>query len=138
MPLTALRAKPKVSKKPAKKSAAHPEDKQLSRLSVAFFDRPLITAFLWIALTLFGALSYTTLLRREGFPSVNFPLAFVGGTYFVNDASIVDSEIAQPISELALAQDGVASVQTQSSSNFFTIQISYEEGVDARAATTEL
>lgn len=115
-----------------------PKDKLLSRLSVSFFDRPLITAFLWIALTLFGALSYTTLLRREGFPSVNFPLAFVGGTYFANDPTKVDELVAEPITRIALEQDGVSSVQTRSGANFFSVQISYEEGVDAKSATTVL
>ncbi len=115
-----------------------PKDKLLSKLTVFFFDRPLLTAFLWIALTLFGALSYTTLLRREGFPSVNFPIAFVQGVYFVNDPAKVDSEVAAPISEIALDQDGVASVQSQSTATFFNVQVSFEEGVDARAAAAEL
>lgn len=115
-----------------------PKDKLLSKVTIFFFDRPLLTAFFWIALTLFGALSYTTFLRREGFPSVNFPLAFVGGTYFVNDPAKVDSDVAKPISEIVLEQEGVASVQAQSSANFFSIQISYDEGVDAKATTAEL
>ncbi len=115
-----------------------PKDKLLSRLSVFFFDRPRVTAFLWILLTLFGALSYGTFLRREGFPSVNFPLAFVNGTYFVNDPGKVDNDVARVISELAREQDGVTMVQTQSSANFFSVQISYDEDVNAAAATDEL
>ncbi len=115
-----------------------PKDKFLSKLSVGFFDRPLLTAFLWIALTLFGALSYTTLLRREGFPAINFPLAFVAGTYFVNDPAQVDASVAEPITRIALEQEGVASVQTSSGGNFFSVQIFYDEGVDAKQATSQL
>lgn len=129
-------ARPK--KKSVSETVVVPKDKSLSKLSVFFFDRPLLTAFLWIALTLFGALSYTTFLRREGFPSVNFPLAFVGGTYFVNDATKVDDLVAGPITRLALEQEGVSAVQTSSGSNFFTVQVSYAEGVDAKQATASL
>lgn len=128
-------ARPK--KKPVE-PAFVPKDKILSRLSVFFFDKPLLTAALWILLTLFGAFSYTTLLRREGFPAINFPLAIVGGTYFVNDPEAVDEAVANPITKLALEQEGVSSVQTSSGGNFFTVQISYDEGVDAKAATAQL
>lgn len=128
-----------MAKRPKKTAKiAVPKDKLLSKLTVFFFDRPLITAILWILLTLFGAVSYTTLMRREGFPSVNIPIAIVGGAHFVNDAQKVDEEVAKPISEIALEQDGVSSVQTQSSTNFFTVSIMYEEGVDAKAATGQL
>lgn len=123
--------------KKAEKSVI-PKDRLLAKLTVFFFDRPRITAFLWIALTLFGAFSYTTLLRREGFPSVNFPLAFIGGTYFVNDAEKVDELVAEPITRLVTEQAGVSSVNTSSGSNFFSIQIAYDEGVDAKQATAEL
>lgn len=127
------------AKKPTgKKTAAVPKDKLLSRLTIFFFDRPLITAVLWILLTLFGAFSYASLLRREGFPSINIPLTIVTGTYFVNDASKVDSDAAGPISEIALEQEGVSSVQTQSLANFFTVSVIYEEGVDAQKAADSI
>jgi multidrug efflux pump subunit AcrB len=86
----------------------------------------------------FGTLSYTTLLRREGFPSVNIPFAVVNGTYFVNDPAQVDSNVAKPISDLALKQSSVSTVQTQSAGNFFVISIKYKEGTDAKAASKAL
>ncbi len=122
----------------AAKSEVMPKDKLLGKLSIFFFDRPLITAVLWIALTVFGALSYTTFMKREGFPSINIPLAIVGGAYFVNDAAQVDQEVAAPISEIAKQQPGVSSVQAQSGGNFFSVSVVYEEGVDAKQATDSL
>ncbi|MBA3758830.1 efflux RND transporter permease subunit, partial [Candidatus Saccharibacteria bacterium] len=115
-----------------------PKDKLLAKFTIFFFERPVATALLWILLTLFGTLSYTTLMRREGFPSVTIPLTFVGGTYFVNDPAKVDSDVAAPISRIALEQEGVSTVQAQSSGNFFTISIAYDEGVDANAAAAQL
>jgi multidrug efflux pump subunit AcrB len=135
---TRPKKKVKATAKPRPAEVKVPKDRLLSKLTVFFFDRPLLTALLWILLTLFGALSYTTLLKREGFPSVNVPLAFVGGAYFVNDAAKVDREVAQPISEIARKQEGVSSVQSQSQGNFFTVQIQYEDGTDAAAATERL
>lgn len=104
---------------------------------MAFFDHVRLVVGLWIILALFGAISYTTLLRREGFPSVNIPLAFAGGTYFVNDAAKVDAEIAKPLTELALEQENVSAVQAQSSANFFSVNIQYQEGTDNQSATNE-
>jgi multidrug efflux pump subunit AcrB len=115
-----------------------PKDKLLSKLTVFFFERARITALLWVVLTIFGALSYTSFMKREGFPSINIPLAVVGGTYFVNDSAKVDQDVAKPISEIAKKQDGVSSVQTQSSSNFFSVSVTYEENIDAKQATESL
>lgn len=115
-----------------------PKDRLLPKLTTFFFNKPLITALLWIALVIFGAVSYTTLLQREGFPSVNIPLTIVTGTYFVNDPAKVDVQVAKPISDEALKESTVKTVQTQSADNFFTIQIQYNEGVDAKSAATTL
>src|SRR3989344_1831537 len=125
-------------RKTAPKKSKLPRDKLVPRLTTACFDRPRVTALIWVALVLFGSLSYTTLLRREGFPSVNIPLRIVNGTYFVNNPAKVDAQVAKPISDLALKQKDTKRVQTQSSDNFFFVQIQYEDGVDAKKAAAEL
>lgn len=131
----------KQTRKPSKRKAKEtkiPKDKLLSKLTIFFFDRPWLTGIIWIVLVVFGAMSYTTLLKREGFPSVNIPVSIVSGTYFVNDPAKVDSEISKPISEIALKQDEVKLVQSQSSSNFFIVNIQFKDGIDAQKATNEL
>ncbi|HSX53214.1 MAG TPA: efflux RND transporter permease subunit [Patescibacteria group bacterium] len=129
-----------MAKKAAKtaKKTKLPRDRLLPKLTTFFFDRPRITALLWVTLVIFGSLSYTTFLRREGFPSVNIPLAFVNGTYFANDASVVDKSVTKPITDAALKQTDVSTVQASSSDNFFSVQIQYKEGVDAKAAAKQL
>lgn len=97
-----------------------------------------MTAILWLALTVFGIASYTTLLKREGFPSVQIPVAIVSGTYLANDPAKVDTEVAKPFAEVALEQDGVKSVSSQSAGNFFSAQIQYEEGTDTKSAVKTL
>lgn len=127
---------PKRAKKPAAKTVV--KDKILPRVTIKFFDKPLLTGFIWLSLLVFGFLSYTTLLKREGFPSVNIPLTIVSGTYFVNNAEQVDNQVAKPLSEIAQQNPSVKTVQTQSASNFFTAQIQYKEGTDAKATAAEI
>src|SRR3989344_3961600 len=125
-------------RKTAPKKSKLPRDKLVPRLTTACFDRPRVTALIWVALILFGSLSYTTLLRREGFQSVNIPLSIVNGTYFVNDPAKVDSQVAKPISDLALKQSEAKLVQSQSSDNFFAVTIQYKDGTDAKKAASKL
>lgn len=125
-------------KAPVDTTVKLPKDKLLPRMTLFFFDRARLAAILWVALTVFGAVSYTSLLRREGFPSVDIPLTIVGGTYFVNDPAKLDSEVSKPISEIALQQDNVSAVQSQAAGNFFNITIQYKEGTDSRSAAADL
>lgn len=118
--------------------AAKPKDKLLPALTLKFFSLPRITALLWLFITAFGVLSYTTLLRREGFPSINIPVAIVTGSYAVNDPAKVDTDVAKPLSDIALKQPGVSMVQAQSSDNFFTLSVQYKEGTDANKAAKDL
>lgn len=131
------KAKKTSSPKQKKTSSKQPKDRLLPKLTDFFFQRPRITALIWVALIIFGSLSYTTFLKREGFPSVNIPLTFVSGTYPSN-ASQVDSQVTKVITDAALKQQGVNTVNGSSADNFFTVQIQYKEGTDAQSAAKEL
>jgi multidrug efflux pump subunit AcrB len=121
----------------AKVRKGEPTDKLLPKLSLFFFDRPWFTGLLWIALIVFGALSYTTFLKREGFPSINVPIVAVSGSY-ASDAANVDASLAKPLSDIALKQNGVSSVTTSSQDNFTQVTILYEESVDTATAKNNL
>lgn len=126
------------SKKSARKQSTEPSDRLLPRLTLFLFSKPKTVFVAWLIILVFGIVSYTTLLRREGFPSVNIPIAIVNGTYLVNDVSKVDKDLAKPISEIAMKQDGVSTVQAQSADNFVNVVIQYKEGTDGQAATDKL
>ncbi len=121
-----------------KKTSKLPRDKLLPKLTIAFFDHALMTGLIWLTLLVFGLLSYTTLLKREGFPSVNIPVAIVSGTYFANDPAKVDQQVAKPISDIVLKDSAAKRTLTQSADNFFSIQIQYKDGTDAAAAAKRL
>jgi multidrug efflux pump subunit AcrB len=127
-----------VIKKQTKKTASEPSDKFLPRVAMVLFGRPKTVLFIWLAILIFGTASYTTFLRREGFPTINIPIAVVTATYVGTDASGIDKEVAKPISEIAMKQDGVSTVQSQSNSNFASITVQYEESVNGEEATKKL
>lgn len=124
-----------MAKKPAAKSS---DVKFLQKFSLWFFHRPHKTAIIWLIIAVFGAASYATLLKREGFPSINTPYAIAKGSYLVDDPSQVDREVAKPFSNFTIKQEGVKAVQTQSFNNFYLGFVQYDEDVNAGTRSNEL
>ena len=114
------------------------KDKLLPRMSLFFFARPRIMALAWITIIVFGLLSYTTFMRREGFPTINIPYSLVNGTYLVGDPAKVDNDIAKPLSQIITKQPDVKTVDAQSGKDFYTISIQYKDGTDAKIASAEI
>jgi multidrug efflux pump subunit AcrB len=107
----------------------------LQKYSLFFFDRVKLTFTVWVAILLFGFITYSQLIRREGFPSVQVPISTVNAGYFVNDKSRVDSEIALPISNSLGTIDEVKKISTVTTDNFMTVVVSYDDGVDSQKAS---
>lgn len=114
------------------------EDRLLPRFSLFIFDRSRTAALIWLCLTVFGIFSYTVLMKREGFPSINIPYSVITGAYVVNDPKRVDAEVAKPISDIVLEDERVKSVQAQSRGTFYSVAVQYEEGTDATKVGKEL
>lgn len=114
------------------------EDRLLPKFSLFIFDRSRTAALLWLCLTVFGVLSYTTFLKREGFPSVNIPYAVITGGYIVNDSARVDAEVAKPIDDIVLQEKQVKTIQSHAQDNQFDVVIQYKEGTDVKGVTNHL
>ena len=114
------------------------KDRLLPRFSLFIFDRPRTAAIIWLCLTVFGIASYTTLLKKEGFPSIDIPYAIASGAYVVGDPAKVDRDVAKPISDIAIKLDGVKSVQTQSQPMGYAVIMQYEDGTDVNKAVKQL
>ena len=123
-----------------KKSKPTKSDKKtlLQRFSLFFFDHWRISLIAWVAVVCFGVLSYTVLLQRQGFPSVNLPFSTVTGAYFVNDAAKVDSDVAKPASQAIKTLPEVKTVNATSGANFVAMQIEYKEGTDAKKGSAKV
>ena len=105
----------------------------LQRFGLFFFDHKEITIVFWAALVIFGFVSYTTLMQRQGFPNVDVPISIVSGTYFVNDKKIVDQKVAQPASEAIKKIPQVKKVSSQAAKNFFLLTVEYKDGTNSAA-----
>lgn len=114
------------------------QDRVLPRFSLFIFDRSRTAAILWLCLTIFGAMCYTTLMKREGFPSIDIPYSVIGGTYIVNDAAKVDGEVVKPLNDIILKESQVKSVQSNASGTSFDIAIEYKEGTDVAKVSKQL
>jgi len=125
--------------KRSKKNQTSTDNKSLlQRFSLFFYDHWRVSLIAWVAVISFGILSYTTLLQRQGFPSVNLPFSTVTGAYFVNDQTKVDADVAKPASEAIKKVSGVKTVSATSGANFVAIQIEYKEGVDAKEGSANV
>lgn len=107
-----------------------------SRIGLFFYDRPKFSILIWLSILVFGIASYATLLKREGFPSINVPYSTVSGAYLVNDPAKVDHDVGKPLSSIITKVDKVKTVDSQSGSNFYNVIIQYEEGTDAKKASS--
>lgn len=114
------------------------DDKLLPRLSLFMFNRSRTVALVWLALTVFGIFSYTSLLKREGFPSVDIPFSVINGTYFVNDPAKVDANVAKPISDMVLDDERVSKVLSTAHGTFYSVVVQYKEGTNAVSVGNEL
>lgn len=110
----------------------------LQRFALFFFTKPRLTAVLAVLILAYGTLAFTVLMKREGFPAMNIPYAVGQAVYLANDPATVDRDVAKPISDYLLNQSGVKSVATNSSGNFASVVLQYDEGVDAEARSQTL
>ena len=100
----------------------------LQLFGLFFFNKRETTVVFWIAFAVFGIVSYTTLMQRQGFPNIDVPISVVSGTYFVNDKQAVDTQIARPVSEIIANLPAVKTVSSTSGDNFFLLTIQYKDG----------
>lgn len=114
------------------------EIRWLPRLSLFVFNRSRAAALIWLVITVFGVFSYTSLLKREGFPSINIPYSVVNGTYLINDPTKVDEQITKPISDILLKDDRVTAVDAAAQGSFYNVAVQYDEGTDAPKVGEEL
>ena len=82
-----------------------------------------------------GFATYGWVIHREGFPSIQFPLTIVNGTYFVDDVTRVDAEVGKPLAEKVAAMPEVATSTLNSGNNFFTLAVQFKDSVTQAQGT---
>lgn len=120
------------------KKAETARDSLLVRIATWFFVNWRFTLLLWITFLGAGTVTYTSIIQREGFPSIQFPLTVVRGTYFVDDKQKVDDEIVKPLSKILANSDKVESSQLVAGDNFFSLQVRFNSSVSPQEGTSYL
>lgn len=111
------------------------DDRLLVRVSSWFFVNWRFTFLLWMAMLIGGIATYGWVIHREGFPSIQFPLTVVNGTYFVDDAGRVDKEVSTTLAEKVAAMPEVATSSLRSGDNFFTLAVQFKDSVSPQQGT---
>lgn len=104
----------------------------LSKFTSYFMKNFRITILFLIALSVLGGLSYTTFLRREGFPSISFPFVVVQAPYFVNDPAQVDEAITKPIEKAITNVKEVTKMQSTTEGNFAYFVVQFEQDLTSQ------
>ena len=98
----------------------------ITKLAAAAAQNWKAVLLIWGVVLAVGLYAYGGGLRREGFPPVNLPIVVVDGNYFVDDAEVVDANLALPLSTAYEAVDGVVEVQTFSLENSYAIVVEFD------------
>jgi len=107
----------------------------ISKLSLLFIKRFRVTILIFLGVMGLGLLSYTTLLPRDGFPSIAFPIAQINAVYFIDDAEQFDKEILMPIEEAISDIDEVDSYQSSTDGNFGGAFVQFKGDLTSDEAT---
>jgi len=107
----------------------------LANMSSFFYKNWKLSSAIFGGLILAGFLSYTVLLKRDGFPSIEFPLTVVSGTYFVNDKAVVDADVTAPLSQALAELETVDSVSSSAGDNFFNVTVFFDSELTSDEGT---
>lgn len=108
------------------------------KIGLLFFDKKLLTLAIWLVVMIYGVLSYSTFMRREGFPSVNVPIGVIQVTNFGDDATKVDQDYIKPLSEIAKKESALKSYRSNATSQGGVLQLDFEEGTDVKSSLNNI
>lgn len=110
----------------------------ITRLATGAARRWQVTLAFFLVVVIAGGYSYGFGLDREGFPPINTPLSVVTGTYFVDDAELVDTDVTQVLSDAFADVEDVVSVEASARPSSFGVFIEFEDSVGSDEGTQRL
>lgn len=110
----------------------------VARMSAWFVNNSRASILILLVGLVAGVVSYTTLLQREGFPEIQFPIAFVQGTYFVDDVDEVSNKLTSPLEEAISGLEIVDTVSSTTTANSFSLTVRFNEDVTSEDGATEV
>jgi multidrug efflux pump subunit AcrB len=108
------------------------------KVGMFFYSRKTLTITLWLVLVGYGAFSYTSWMRREGFPSVEVPVGVVQVVAFGPTAADVDGQFTKPLTDALSSRQKVKSSSATTTDQGATVAITFVEGTDVNQELNEL
>lgn len=105
---------------------------KIANFGLFFVKNFRLSLIIFFACVILGTLSYTTFLKREGFPSISVPIAFVQTSYFVNDINKVDTEVTKKLESVAKEIPEINKITSQTTENFSFVTVQFEEGTSSK------
>jgi HAE1 family hydrophobic/amphiphilic exporter-1 len=105
----------------------------LTKIALFFLNKWRITVLLLIGILAIGTAAYTTFLKREGFPTIEVPVALIQTPYFVNDKGLVDKDVTEPIESAIGSIQEIKAITSTSADNFSNITVEFKEGTTSKA-----
>jgi multidrug efflux pump subunit AcrB len=105
----------------------------LTKIALFFLNKWRITVLLLVGILAIGTAAYTTFLKREGFPTIEVPVALIQTPYFVNDKGLVDKDVTQPIESAIGSVQEIKAITSTSADNFSNITVEFKEGTTSKA-----
>ena len=110
----------------------------ITTIALFFATRWRLTLAFLIVVLVAGLSAFGFGLNREGFPPINTPISVVSGTWFVDDADVVDEQLVLPLSEAFGQVDGVVSIESQARSSSFVVVVEFESDISSDVGTAAL
>lgn len=110
----------------------------ISKFTSYFMKNFRITILFIVALSALGFLSYTSFLKREGFPAVQFPFVIVQAPYFVNDTQQVNDSITEPVENAIRNVKEVTKIQSSTEANFAYFVVQFEESLTSEQGSEKV
>jgi HAE1 family hydrophobic/amphiphilic exporter-1 len=105
----------------------------LTKIALFFLNKWRITVLLLVGILAIGTAAYTTFLKREGFPTIEVPVALIQTPYFVNDKGLVDKDVTGPIKSAIGSIQEIKAITSTSTDNFSNITVEFKEGTTSKA-----
>ncbi len=118
--------------------AAAPRRSVIASIGAAAARRWQVTFGFLVVVLIAGVSAYGFGLDREGFPPINTPISVVSGTYFVDDAEQVDTDVVQVLESAFGDVEGVVSTEATALSNGFSVVVEFESDIDSDTGTARL
>lgn len=98
----------------------------IAKISTAFVKRFRVTILALLAILFVGFYSYTTLLKREGFPEIAYPVVFVQAQHVAPNVATMDKEVTSPIEDSLGNIDEIERVDSNTLPGYSSFVVSFQ------------